>query len=83
MSPGSEGCLRGPAGFDTIHPQSPVVTGEVCAPTNLVFFTYVRARLTRDTRVYFIAPPSVCAPRNNENEYKGTPLVIFAFSGTA
>ena len=37
MSPGSEGCLRGPAGFDTIHPQSPVVTGEVCAPTNLVF----------------------------------------------
>ena len=37
MSPGSEGCLRGVAGFDTIHPQSPVVTGEVCAPTNLVF----------------------------------------------
>ena len=39
MSPGSEGCLRGPAGFDTIHPQSPVVTGEVCAPTNLVFLS--------------------------------------------
>ena len=49
MSSGSEGCLRGPAGFDTIHPQSPVVTGEVCAPTNLVFFYIYTSSVDSET----------------------------------
>ena len=42
MSSGSEGCLRGVAEFATIHLQSPVVTGEVCALSNLVLLEYLR-----------------------------------------